>query len=422
MIAALGSFRPVFLSALLMMMCQGIMGTVLPVRLAQLEAPAQLAGLVTTFYFVGQVFGTRLGHRLLARAGHIRAFAATISATAVCVLLVPMIAEPFAWIALRFLMGFCAVLSILVLESWLNISVDNTNRGSVFGIYMVIVYIGLTSGQFSLGFFDAGSFAVFSAAAMALMISILPMTLTERLQPELPPAERLGLLALYKVSPVGIAACVTSGALMSAVYGLFPYFATSSGMAPSDVAVFMTGVIGGGLVLNWPVGRLSDFVDRRIVIAAMTIVIAGCSISLLLDKPDLLRLVIIGALIGGASSGLYSLGVAHTNDYVGGSDAIAVGSGLLLAFSTGAIGGPLIAGALMDLTSPGMVFAYTASVAAALCLLAILRIFAKKPVAPEEKVDFVPLPRTTPVAYSLDPWAGDESQGGQDDAGQTHQS
>lgn len=411
MLQTLGPFRPILLAALLMTVGQGVMGTVLPVRLAQLEAPAQLAGMVTTAYFLGQVLGIRLGHRLLARSGHIRAFAAMIAATAVCVLAVPMVENPWAWMALRFAMGVFTVLAILVMESWLNISADNTVRGSVFGAYMVVCFVGLTAGQALIGFTDAGAYVVFSVAAMMYMLSVLPMTLTERAQPDLPPSVRVRLVDLLRISPVGIAAAVASGGLVGAMFGLFPFFAVEAGLSAEQVAAFMAAVIGGGLVLNWPLGRLSDMMDRRIVIAAAAAVIVLTSAVVAWGPGGFAMLVIAGGLMGGAASALYSLGAAHTNDYVGGVDAIAVGAGLLLAFSIGAIAGPLLASAAMDYIAPGALFAYTGIIGAALGLLALARIFAKTAVSTGEKTGFVALSRTTPVAYALDPWhAGEETK------------
>ena len=154
MLTALGPFRPVLIAALLMMVGQGVMNSILPVRLAQLDASAQIAGLLTTVYFLGQMIGTRLGHWLLHRTGHIRAFAAMIAATGVCTLLAAMIEDPWVWMLLRLAMGVFTVLAILVMESWLNMASENSVRGSVFGAYMVVVYLGLTGGQSIIGLFD----------------------------------------------------------------------------------------------------------------------------------------------------------------------------------------------------------------------------------------------------------------------------
>ena len=411
MLQTLGPFRPVLLAALLMMVGQGVMNTVLPVRLAQLDAPAQIAGLITTMYFLGQVIGTRLGQRLLARSGHIRAFAAMIAATAICGLAIPMIENVWVWMALRLAMGVFTVLAILVMESWLNMAAENTVRGSVFSAYMVICFVGLTAGQALIGFMDAGTFQVFSVAAMMFMAAVLPMTLTERAQPELPSPVRLRLIDLLRISPVGIAACVISGGLIGAMFGLFPFFATAAGLSRGDVAIFMAAVIGGGLILSWPLGRLSDLVDRRLVIAAAAIIVAVTSVIIALGASGLFVLVIAGGLMGGAATALYSLGAAHTNDYVGGVDAVAVGAGLLLAFGLGAIAGPLVASAMMDFIAPAALFVYTGIVGAALALLAFGRMFAKTAVSADDKTGFVSLSRTTPVAYALDPWSGDEEAG-----------
>ncbi len=415
MLQALGPFRPILLTALFMTVGQGVMATVLPVRLAEVGASAQLAGLVTTAYFVGQVFGTRLGHRLLGRSGHIRAFVAMIAAAAVCTLVIPMVENAWVWMLLRFAMGVVTVLAILVMESWLNIAADNRVRGSVFGAYMVVCFIGLTAGQWLIGLMDAGAYQVFSAAAMMYMLSVIPMALTRRSQPELPPASRVRLIDLLRISPVGIAAAVASGGLIGTMFGLFPFFAVWAGMAAHEVAAFMAAVIGGGLALNWPLGRLSDKIDRRVVIAGASSVVVAMSGVIAFGGGGFAMLVLAGGLMGGAAAALYSLGVAHTNDYVGGVDAIAVGAGLLLAFGLGAIAGPLVASAMMDFFAPLALFAYTGAIGVGLALLSIVRIASKSAVSGGTKTEFVALSRSTPVAYALDPWSGDELVGGEGD-------
>lgn len=402
MLQALGSFRPVLVAALLMMVGHGVMNTILPLRLAQLDASAQLAGLVTTAFFLGQVIGTRFGHRLLARSGHIRAFAAMTAAASICCLIVPIVEDPWFWMVLRFAMGIFIVLAILVLESWLNIASDNAVRGSVFGAYMVIVFVGQTAGQAMIGAFDTGTQQIFSLAAIMFSLAMLPMTLTQRPQPELPVPVRLRLVDLFRISPVGIASCVASGGLIGAMFGLFPFFAVASGLSSDDVALFMAAVIGGGLVLNWPLGRLSDRMDRRIVIAAASAVIAASSALIGAGFTQMAVLVLAGGLMGGSAAALYSLGAAHTNDYVGGVDAVAVGVGLLLAFGLGAIAGPLVASALMDFVAPRALFGYTGIIGLGLALLSIVRIFTKQAVGGTDKTEFVTLSGTTSTAYALD--------------------
>lgn len=408
MLQALGPFRPVLLAALFLMTGHGLTSTILSARLAQLGASAQIAGLVTTAYFVGMVVGSRFGSRLLQRTGHIRGFAATVTLAAISVLLVPVVSDPFAWMALRFVGGFSIALALLILESWLNIEADNTTRGSVFGAYMVVAYVGMTGGQALLGVFDIGSYEVFSVAAIAMMLAVQPMVFTVQAQPILPPMARLRLMDLLRISPVGIAATVAAGGLTGAMFGLFPYFASSSGLDTGGIAVFMSSVIGGGLILNWPLGWLSDRIDRRWVIALAAGAILATSALLLAGDQSLVNLVVAGGIMGGATAALYSLGVAHTNDYVGGVDAIAVGAGLLLAFGVGAIVGPYFASAAMDIVGPYALFAYTGAIGGALMLLALYRMLARQAVASDDKTSFVSLSSTTPMAYGLDPWNAEE--------------
>jgi len=415
MLRSLGPFQPLLLAALFLMTGHGLTSTILSVRLAQMGASAPIAGLMTTAYFVGMVIGTRLGYLLLRRTGHIRGFAATVTGAAMSILLVPLIPEPMVWLLLRLFGGICIVLALLVLESWLNMTADNTSRGSVFGSYMVIAYVGMTAGQALLGVLDVGSYEAFSIAAVVMLLAVQPLALTTRLQPELPANTRLRLSDLVRISPVGIAASVASGALTGAMFGLFPFYAGAVGLGAGEIALFMSAVIGGGLVLNWPLGWLSDRVDRRYVVALAAATVVATSALLMLGERSLAILVLAGGLMGGVTGALYSLGVAHTNDNVGGADAIAVGAGLLLAFGCGAIFGPPLASLAMDFVAAEALFAYTGLIGAGLLLLTLYRTMARRAVSADDKTSFVSLANTAPASYALDPWtkdADDAPEGG----------
>ncbi len=411
MLQALGPFRPLLIAALFLMTGHGLTSTILSVRLAQMEAPAQIAALMTTAYFVGLVVGTRVGKLLMQRTGHIRGFAAAVTGAAISILLVPLFPDPLIWLGLRFVGGICVVLAMLVLESWLNITADNTSRGSVFGAYMVVAYIGMTGGQVLLGVLDVSSYEAFSIAAIAMMLAVQPLAFTTRMQPELPPSVRLRLIDLVRISPVGIAASVVSGAMTGAMFGLFPFYASATGLGAAEIAAFMSAVIGGGLVLNWPLGWLSDRLDRRYVVALAALTIVATSVVLGLGDQGIVTLIWAGGLMGGVTAALYSLGVAHTNDYVGGVDAIAVGAGLLLAFGCGAIVGPQVASLAMDLAEAKALFAYTGLIGLALLVLTLYRTLVQRAVSSDDKTAFVSLASTTPVAYALDPWSGDDAVG-----------
>ncbi len=409
MLHALGPFQPVLLATMLLTVSHGLMSTILSVRLAQMDASAQIAGAVTTAYFMGYALGSRFGYPLLRRAGHIRAFATVTATASCCVLAIPMVGDPWAWIAIRFAMGICLVLAFLVVESWLNAMAENRVRGSVFGVYITIFNVGMIGGQALLGIMDVSTFQVFSVAAIVMLLAMLPMTLTRAAQPDLPPASRLRLIDLLRISPVGIAAAVAAGELIGAIFGLFPFFAVSIGLSTAGVATFMSAVVGGGLVMNWPLGKLSDRIDRRIVIAGAALTIVAASVVLGMDQTDLPVLIAVGGAMGGATAALYSLGTAHTNDYVGGSDAVAVGAGMLLAFGVGAMTGPSIAGLLMEQLGTTALFGFTGVIALLLAGLALYRLVVRRAVGAEDKTGFVTLSRTTPVAYALDPWSNGDA-------------
>ena len=422
---AIGPLTALLLAVAILFFGNGILGVLLPVR-ATLEAFATTSiGLIAAAYSVGFMVGCLSMPYIVRRVGHIRAFAVCAAIAASGVLVMPLAVHPGVWIPLRALSGVCFAGLFMVIESWLNERATRVNRGQILATYMVINLSAVTAGQMVLPLAAPTGFALFAVTAIAITLALVPVGLTTSSAPQPLRQVRLRLGRLYAMSPVGVVGGFFVGLANGAFGGLGAVFATQIGMSVTGVALFMSAALVGGALAQVPIGRLSDRVDRRKVIAAACALaaVAGGLLALLGDArqggllvsadvalADLspLALVAVAALFGAAIYPQYSLCVAHTNDFVGREDFVEASSGLLLTWAIGASIGPVVAAFAMDGLGVGGLFLYTAVAHASFAAFTVYRIGQRAPVPPEERAPYVAAgrpSRTTPVAVDLDPRA-----------------
>jgi len=382
----------------------GLLGTLLGVR-GELEGMANATlGLVMGGYFAGFVLGTFLIPDVIRRVGHIRMFAALASIASVIILLHGMLVHPVPWFVLRVLSGICIVGLYIVIESWLNEQTPNEQRGHVFSAYMTTTLIGLGVGQWLLLAGDISTLFLFALGSVLLSLGLVPVALTRVQEPVIAEAHRLGLRALYRVSPLGVLGCVFAGLGGGAFWGMGPVFAAGIGMSPAGIAAFMGLTIFGGIVMLWPIGRLSDYFQRRQVImwvCFLTAAAAGLATWLTLLDP---RWVLLGGFMYGAFAfGIYALSAAHTNDHVDASQMLEVTSSLQLLWGSGAIAGPILAGLLMQWIGPIALLPFMGLAALVPALFATYRMAVSTPVPAEQQGEWVPQFATSPVALEMHP-------------------
>jgi MFS family permease len=382
----------------------GLLGTLLGVRGAlDGMAPATLGG-VMSGYFVGYVAGTFLVPRIIRQVGHVRTFAALASLASVATLVHGLYVSPLPWFAMRFLAGLCIVGLYIAIESWLNEQTPNEERGHVFSAYMTTTLIGLGIGQLLLLTGDAGGLQLFALASVLLSLGLVPVALTRVREPQLVATERLGLRALYAVSPTGLIGCVFSGLGISAFWSLGPVFIGGLGFDTGAVSLFMALTILGGIVMMWPIGRLSDRFDRRRVLMLVCALTAVGSLTCLLVVPfGLWPLLAGGFFYGCFAFSIYSLSAAHTNDHVAPEQVLEVTSSLQLLWGSGAILGPIIAGVLIQHFGPEALLVWFAATALIPAVFVRYRMATSRPVPLDEQADFVPQFATSPAALEMHP-------------------
>jgi MFS family permease len=357
---ALAPVAALLFSVSILLAGQGLMGTLLPVRAAIEDFSTVSIGIFGAGYFLGFAVGCLKGGELVQRVGHIRVFLAMAALASAAPLLHGLVVGPFTWSLLRLLNGFSLAVLYVVIESWLNEHATNDNRGVVFSTYAMITLSVLAAGQMMTLLYDPTGLQLFAIASVLISVAAIPVALSSSPSPELPEAAAVDLRGLYRISPTGTLGCLAAGFANGAFWALAPVFTRSVSEDPGLAAWFMTAAVLGGAVAQWPLGALSDRIGRRAVLITVSVGAAGVGASLSWAGTtwDTTTIGILGACWGAAAFPLYTIAVAHTNDYAEPSQYVTVSGGLLLMYGLGATVGPIIAAVFLTATNAGMLFLY----------------------------------------------------------------
>lgn len=399
------SLSALFLAVLAMMLANGLLGSLISLRLSLADYSSGFIALVMAGYYAGLVCGSFIAPHVVRRVGHIRAFTAFAALNTVIALLTALYQSPLTWGLLRVATGISMMALYMVIESWLNERAESKVRGRVFSVYMVMTFLGLGGGQFLLDTGGQNPQTPFLLVAILFAICLIPVALTRAAHPQ--PVENIQfrIRKLFKVAPFGVWGCLGAGLANGAFYALGPTFGVREGLAVSQVASFMGVTILGGLVLQWPIGTVSDRFDRQHVIGVLSFAVAIASLVLVtIGGRPLPALLIAGALFGGLTFTMYPVAVAHANDHIKADEVVPVSAALILCYSLGAMLGPFGAAGVMHLIGPRGLFLFTTLLCGGLGVAALLGPRGE-PVAPEDHSPFVPVPRTSAVIVQLDPRA-----------------
>jgi len=352
---------------------------------AQLQDFATLEiGLINAAYFLGLFIGARYCDLLVARSGHSRAYAVFASVGAICALLHAIIIEPHAWMLIRLSTGVCTAGLMMITESWLNSKAPRTTRGQILSMYMITHVLASGSGQLLIPLAEPGTFHLFSVAAIGYSLALLPVLITRQSAPELRARQKVQFIEIFRYSKIGMTGAICCGLISSAMFGLAPIFTQQNGMSITTTALFMALFIYGGSLLQWPVGKLSDRLDRRKLIAAMSLFSGVLSLAVLFSANQTLLLFLGStALFGAFSFTLYPIALAHINDSTPEDKLLYASAGMLTAFSTGAIFGPIVAASIIDFFSYDALFWYFTVVYLTYATLVLWRIRTRP--APQRK-------------------------------------
>jgi MFS family permease len=404
MLQVIGSAWALLLGMYALMIGNGLQGTLLGLR-GQIEAFTTLEiSVVMSAYFVGFLFASRVAPWMIHRVGHVRVFSALGSLISAILILYPVLPDPWVWALARVAIGFCFCGVYITAESWLNDAVSNENRGKALSLYMIVMMGGIVTSQWIISRADVAGFAVFIIPSILVSLSFAPVLLsaTQR-TPEFRATKPLRLRRLVEASPLACVGMFLLGTVFAAQFGMSAVYGTRAGLTEGQITLMVSLTYLAALVAQFPIGWLSDRMDRRVLILALSAMGGGVALLAMLLPGPLWLILLAAAAVGGTSNPLYALLIAYANDYLERGDMAAASGGLLFINGLGAIAGPIVTGFLLDATGPGAFWGLIAGTMLALAGYAWWRMRAvpNKPMV-GERTNYVPIPaQATPVAADV---------------------
>ena len=411
MLSAISSAWALLLGIALIMLGNGLQGTLLGLRATLEGFPTAVTGLVMTGYFAGFLLGSTITPKIVGRVGHIRVFAALASLASASALIYAIFIDPWVWGAMRLATGFSYAGLYVVAESWLNDRATNETRGKILSVYMIITLGGMAAGQLLLNLADPRGVELFVLISVLVSVALVPISLTAAPAPDFYAPRPVGLRQLYSISPLGVLGMFGTGLAQAIVFGMGAVYARGAGLSIAETSLFMGAILFGGVALQWPVGWLSDIMDRRRVITGVSFVAAVLAV-VLAAIPDLPggALLVLACLFGGMNLPMYSLCSAHTNDYLEPAQMVGASSSLVLVGGCGATLGPLAAAAMMAASGVDGFFWALAATHGAIGVFALYRMTRRAATPVGEQGAFVAMsPRGSPMAAALNPEAPEDA-------------
>ncbi len=401
MIQVIGSSWALLLGMFMLMIGNGLQGTLLGLR-GELEGFSTFSmSVVMSAYFLGFLFASQSVPKLIQRVGHVRVFAALASTISAILILYPALTEPWAWTLGRLFIGFCFCGVYVTAESWLNDGSANEHRGQALSLYMIVQMAGIVLAQYILLLGDVSGYILFIVPSVLVSMSFAPILLSIRPTPAFETTKPLPLRRLIEISPLASMGMFLLGGVFAAQFGMSAVFGARAGMTVPQISLMISLVYMAALLLQYPIGWLSDRMDRRVLILGLG-AIGGAGAVLSVVSGNHFYFYISAALVGGTSNPLYALLLAYANDFLEREDMAAASGGFLFINGVGAIAGPLIVGFAMDTVGPSGYWAYVAFLMISIAVYAAWRMTRRGSVAVEDTVQYAPvLHSATPVALEV---------------------
>jgi len=399
MLQVVSSAWALLLGMCLLMVGNGMQGTLLGIR-GEIEGFSTLEmSIVMSAYFVGFLGGSRMAPGMIRRVGHVRVFAALASLISAVMILYPTFTEVWLWTIGRVLIGFCFSAVYVTAESWLNNAATNENRGQALSLYMIVQTAGIVVSQALLLTADPSGYVLFVIPSVLVSIAITPILLSISPTPAFDTTKPMSLKALVGFSPLGCVGMFLLGGVFSAQFGMASVYGAQAGLSVAQISTFVAMFFVGSVLLQYPIGWISDRMDRRLLVLILAVIGAGGSFVGMFLGHVFPILLVSAFVVGGMSNPLYSLLIAHTNDFLEHEDMAAASGGLIFINGLGAIAGPLITGSLMDTVGPGGFYLFTAILFIALAVYAAYRASVRQAIAVEDTGAYVAVnPSYTSVA------------------------
>lgn len=396
MIQVLQSAWALLLGMALLMVGNGMQGTLLGIR-GEIEGFSTFEmSFVMSAYFLGFLGGSYMAPGMIRRVGHVRVFAAVASLISAILILYPTFVQPWIWMLGRFLIGFCFSAVYVTAESWLNEATTNDNRGKALSLYMIVQTLGVVVSQALLLTADPSGFVLFVIPSVLVSIAITPILLSISPTPAFETSKPMTFRELAKRSPLGCFGMFILGGVFSAQFGMSSVYGAEAGLSVGQITTFVATFFVGAVITQYPIGWISDRMGRRLLIIIVSGIGAGGAILGMLFGGYFPLLLVSAFVVGGMSNPLYSLLIAHTNDFLDHEDMASASGGLIFINGAGAVAGPLIVGAMMDQVGPPGFYFFTAALFVILIAFAVYRATQRAAVPVEETGAYVAMgPATT---------------------------
>ena len=400
MFTVLGNTWALMLGMMLLMVGNGLQGTLIGIR-GEIEGFSTIElSIVMSAYFVGFLGASQLVPELIRRVGHVRVFAALASFISAVLIAYPLLTNPIFWSVGRVVIGFCYCGVYITAESWLNNSVDNEKRGQALSLYMIVQMVGIVSAQGLLALGNPNGYSLFIIISILVSISFAPILLSISPAPAFERTKLMTLSRLFTSSPLACVGMFLLGGVFSAQFGMSAVFGAQIGLSLSQISLFVASFYIGAMIFQYPIGWVSDKMDRRLLILLISAASATGSASAYFAGGYFFALVFAAFLVGGLTNPLYSLLIAHANDFIEYEDMASAAAGLLFVNGVGAVSGPIIIGYAMNAFGPEIFFVIIALLMATLAIYAGYRMTQRATVSDTSSYAAV-LPNSTGVAVEI---------------------
>jgi len=399
MIQVLASVWALLLGMVLIMIGNGMQATLMGVRGAMEGFGTLELSIITSGYFLGFLVGSRLAPELIRRVGHVRVFAALASFISAGLIAFPILTDPYSWTLIRVILGFCLSGVYVTAESWLNNAATNQTRGMVLSVYMVAQMLGLIAAQGLMNLGEASGFFLFVIPSILVSLSFAPILLSITPTPASDTTKPMSLMQLYHKSPLASVGTLLLGGAFAAQFGMASVYGAAAGLSVAQITGFVAAIFTGSLIWQIPVGWLSDRMDRRLLILALSAIGAAATGVGFVVGAQYETLLVLAFVVGGVANPLYALFIAYTNDYLEVDDMAAASGGLVFAYGVGAVVGPMATGQVMELAGPHGFWLFLAVVFLSITLYAGWRMTRRPGVPVDETGSYLGvLPTSSPVA------------------------
>ncbi|MEQ8365276.1 MAG: MFS transporter [Roseicyclus sp.] len=352
MIYVLRTSWALLLGMFLLQIGNGLQGSLMGVRGALEGFSTFELSLIGSAYFIGFLGGSQLAPKFIAKVGHVRVFAALGSLISAVIISYPIISDPYVWMALRVIIGFSLSGVYVTAESWLNDSATNETRGQSLSAYMLMQMFGLVAAQGILATGDPSDWYLFVIPSILVSLSVAPVLLNAQPAPAIEAARPMSLRQLYRTSPFGVVGMLLLGGVFAGQFAMASVYATEAGLTLPQLSLFISSFFIGAIIFQYPIGWMSDRVDRRILIIVASVVAALAGVVGMMMGETFSILLGVALISGGCAQPLYALLIAYTNDYLAHEDMAAASGGLVFVNGIGAIAGPPAIGILMAQMGP----------------------------------------------------------------------